>query len=537
MPKTISQRARSVEPAKEARPARKPKAYSYLRFSTADQIRGDSFRRQTELARTWCDKSGVPLVDNYRDLGVSAFRGANADKGALKAFLDRVESGVIEPGSFLIVESLDRLSRTDITFALQMFLGLINAGIVVVTLADQRVYDRERINDGNFTDIIISLTILSRANEESRIKSSRLCAAWANKRERAGVEKMTARCPSWLRMKPDKSGFELIPEKAAIVRRIFEMTAAGKGQIHIAKTFTLERVPCLTEGARRWYSSTVANILRSRAVIGEFQPSKMIGGKRSLLEGVPDYFPAAVPMDLYAAVQRLHRVRPSYRGRGQTNPIAGLTFNTMTGNRMMRVSKGQKKKFTYLLDAAAPTGGAPYKTWQFEQFLNSLLTVCEAITTAPTVPHRQNPELLVALKRLDEVEAQIPRLVEFIATGFSASVDQKMRELEKEKAVLEKQITEFRAEENAADLDLGRIDWRDTERLKENARAVIRRIDVHPVERWFKVTTFDNREVIYRDAGDEIEIMSSESPAVLAVPEKARPSAPATGLKSSKRCP
>jgi vacuolar-type H+-ATPase subunit I/STV1 len=188
----------------------------------------------------------------------------------------------------------------------------------------------------------------------------------------------------------------------------------------------------------------------------------------------------------------------------------------MTGNRMMRVSKGQKKKFTYLLDAAAPTGGAPYKTWQFEQFLNSLLTVCEAITTAPTVPYRQNPELLVALKRLDEVEAQIPRLVEFIATGFSASVDQKMRELEKEKAVLEKQIAEFRAEENAADLDLGRIDWRDTERLKENARAVIRRIDVHPVERWFKVTTFDNREVIYRDEGDEIEIVSSESPVLVA---------------------
>jgi len=124
--------------------------------------------------------------------------------------------------------------------------------------------------------------------------------------------------------------------------------------------------------------------------------------------------------------------------------------------------------------------------------------------------------MLAALKRLDEVEAQIPRLVDFIASGFSASVDQKMRELEKEKAALEKRIAEFRAEENAAELDLGQIDWRDTERLKENARAVIRRIDVHPVERSFKVTTFDNREVIYRDEGDQIEIVSSESPALVA---------------------
>jgi DNA invertase Pin-like site-specific DNA recombinase len=60
------------------------------------------------------------LVENYRDLGVSAFRGKNADHGALKAFLDRVESGLIQPGSYLIVESLDRLSRTDITYALQL---------------------------------------------------------------------------------------------------------------------------------------------------------------------------------------------------------------------------------------------------------------------------------------------------------------------------------------------------------------------------------------------------------------------------------
>ncbi len=248
---------------------------------------------------------------------------------------------MIEPGSYLIVESLDRLSRTDIPFALQMFLGLINVGIVIVTLADQRVYDRERINDGNFTDII-SPTILSRANEESRIKSSRLWAAWANKRERAREQKFTSKCPSWLRMKPERSGFELIPGKAAVVRRIFEMIAVGKWQINIAKVFTTERVPCMTTAAQRWYSGTVRNILLSHTVIGEFQPSKVIVGKRTLLEGVPDYFPAAVPMDLYAAVQRLHRVRPSYRGRGQINPIGGLTFNVMTGNRMIASRKAKR---------------------------------------------------------------------------------------------------------------------------------------------------------------------------------------------------
>ena len=78
-------------------------------------------------------------------------------------------------------------------------------------------------------------------------------------------------------------------------------------------------------------------------------------------------------------------------------------------------------------------------------------------------------------------------------------------------------------EENAADLDVSEIDWTDTQRLKENIRAVIRRIEVHPFDRWFKVTLFDGREVIYREAGDEIEIVSSESPALVASADSAMP--------------
>ena len=54
------------------------KAYSYLRFSTPDQMRGDSFRRQAVLAREYAAKHGLQLDENltFNDLGVSAFRGA-----------------------------------------------------------------------------------------------------------------------------------------------------------------------------------------------------------------------------------------------------------------------------------------------------------------------------------------------------------------------------------------------------------------------------------------------------------------------------
>jgi DNA invertase Pin-like site-specific DNA recombinase len=495
-----------------------PKAYSYLRFSTADQIQGDSLRRQTTLARDWCAKNNIPLVENYRDLGVSAFRSKNADKGALKAFLDRVESGVIEAGSYLIVESLDRLSRTDITYALQMFLGLINAGIVVVTMADERVYDRNRINDGNFTDIIISLTILSRANEESRMKSLRVGQAWAAKRAKISEEKMTAICPAWLKLSADRKKFELIPDKAKIVRRIFQMAAQGKGCLHIARIFHRENVPRMGKGSM-WLSTGIKNVLNSRAVIGEYQTGRRVNGKRVLNDdAIPNYFPAVVPMDLYATVQRIRRVRSSYRGRGQGNPLAGLVYNVMTGRKLIRIVNNEEKGWAYLVDPASRIESTPRLSWHYGRFLATLLSACKEITNCPPPTKKENQEFEAALKRKDEIESQIPRLVEFIATGFSASVEEKLRGLEIEKADVEKQIATMQIENSAPNLDLARIDWKDTSKLKENARAVIERIDVHLKERWFTVKTFDGREVRYAEQDNSFGIISNESAGPVCLP-------------------
>src|SRR5688572_21023023 len=89
------------------------RVFSYLRFSSPEQARGDSFRRQTEEPERWCRERGLELDDTLtlHDLGRSAFRGSHAEFGALRVFLDLVESGRVERGSILLVESLDRLSR------------------------------------------------------------------------------------------------------------------------------------------------------------------------------------------------------------------------------------------------------------------------------------------------------------------------------------------------------------------------------------------------------------------------------------------
>src|SRR5271157_860203 len=160
-----------------------PKAYSYIRFSTPDQERGDSLRRQTELSKAYAERHELELDTtlSLRDLGISAFNGAHRGKGKLGEFLKLVDRGTISVGSVLLVESFDRLSREEITEALEQFLSLIRKGIRIVTLADQRSYTKETINS-DMGQLIVSITIMSRAHEESLIKSQRVRAAWDKKR-------------------------------------------------------------------------------------------------------------------------------------------------------------------------------------------------------------------------------------------------------------------------------------------------------------------------------------------------------------------
>ena len=139
-----------------------PKAYSYIRFSTPEQANGDSFRRQTELSNRYAEDHGLNLDTSLSlcDFGVSGFTGENRSKGALALFLKAVETGRVPAGSFLLVESLDRLSRDTMSERMSLFIGLINAGLTVVTLANGQSYSKSTINT-DLSKLMLSLVVRS----------------------------------------------------------------------------------------------------------------------------------------------------------------------------------------------------------------------------------------------------------------------------------------------------------------------------------------------------------------------------------------
>src|SRR5260370_31604257 len=143
--------------------------YSYMRFSSPEQAKGDSLRRQTAARDAFLQQTGLILDDKLRfvDEGISGFKGKHrSDNNALGYFLSLVHSGRIPAGSFLLVESLDRLSREDVDDALRLLLSLTGAGIKVVQLLPLEVIYQKPVDP---MKLVMGIMEMSRGNSESRM--------------------------------------------------------------------------------------------------------------------------------------------------------------------------------------------------------------------------------------------------------------------------------------------------------------------------------------------------------------------------------
>jgi DNA invertase Pin-like site-specific DNA recombinase len=429
------------------------KAYSYLRFSTPEQMLGDSYRRQTQLALDYAARHGLELDTQLtlKDLGVSAFRGKNARTGALGAFLQAIDADMVPQGSMLLVESLDRVTRQDPWDALPLFQQIINAGVTIVTLQDGKTYSREEMR-ANPMRILESLFVMIRANEESATKSRRLKAAWVGKRQRAAERVLTARAPYWLRLDATNGKFEVIEERADIVRRIFAMTLDGIGQHRITETLNAERAPVFGNG-RHWHRSYIAKLLNNPAVIGTFVPHTVEhDGTRKLRRpdtAVEGYFPAVVDHATFENVQAMMReTRSPLRGRHAMsgtirNIFGGLARCPLCEGAMTRVSKGEGNGRAYLVCANAKAGGGcRYRSVPYEQLEECFLKdAARVIATAPAGGGGELDEKIDRLEgNIQGAEDAIENIMESIERGRSSLIErQRLRELEGEQEQMERE--------------------------------------------------------------------------------------------------
>jgi DNA invertase Pin-like site-specific DNA recombinase len=342
-----------------------PTAYSYKRFSTPEQSKGDSLRRQTEAVHKFIEahpELELELSEEvFDDLGKSGFKGDHLKaEGQLRRFRRLVEDGVITAGSWLLVENFDRLSRGDALTSLPLLMEIIQQDITVCTLANGRWYSKAELSGHEgFFKLMEPLFIMSRAHEESVTKAMRVSKAWESKRERLksdSSESYTKQIPFWLTDKDSPDA-----KKVELVRHIYEAFRAGTGAAGIAAKLNTEGIPAPKGG--RWNASTIKRLLDSPAVLG---------GLKTVQGTIENVFPHVLDETLVAAVRQIRS--STVKGRKapdkEVHPFAGLLKCSACGANVTRVVKSAKKNWTYLVCSNAKVRHhCQYVAWPYKDAL------------------------------------------------------------------------------------------------------------------------------------------------------------------------
>jgi hypothetical protein len=189
------------------------------------------------------------------------------------------------------------------------------------------------------------------ANDDSRKRGGRIRDAWEGKREavRSRASKRYAgRFPSWLRRKGD--GYELIPERADLVKQIYAKAQRGVGVNSICRQLNQDRIPPFGK-AKTWKRSSVERLLSNPAVYGVLQPHEIIHGavgkpkkvRQPVGDPIPNFFPAIIPERAFLAVQAKRGLRSMVPpSRDVRSIVGGLLQCGTCGGSMTRYSKGPR---------------------------------------------------------------------------------------------------------------------------------------------------------------------------------------------------
>jgi DNA invertase Pin-like site-specific DNA recombinase len=447
-------------PLVEALTMTQPIGYSYIRFCSKKQGKGSSLYRQTqdtlagESPESWCARNGVTLDTGltFRDLGVSAYTGDNARQGELRAFLDAVKSGRIRPGSFLLVERVDRITRQGVDVGLDLIKEILRKGVSIVTLANGRVYGPEAVK-GLMKGLLELQMYLEQAQQYSEALSARVGAAWELKRHKARNGKVlaTAKMPPWLAPAGDKDDRRpvVVPEKAALVRRVYDLAVSGQGVARIVRTLTEDGTPPLTRG-QAWSRTTVYRLLTNRAVLGEYQPGR---GRANawLPDGPPveGYYPEVISPATFHKVQACMGSRKLGNAGRQSNLVnvfSGLLKDARNGKSYVaafRVEKRGGRRHHVLMSAEKAAGANSFPFPVFERAILSCLREVDPRELLPDGDHEQD-EALALSGELASLESRLADLEAELLTGDVPALARVVRALEAKKKGVASRLAEAR---------------------------------------------------------------------------------------------
>ncbi|CQI92628.1 Resolvase%2C N terminal domain [Yersinia rohdei] len=312
----------------------------YTRISKTSQQEGSGLDEQLTRINSYIDDKkylfDLNTIQYWQDVGVSAFKNKNIEDGsALGELLDKISTGVIGTGHALVVYSLDRLSRRS-NWDEYIIQQIVKSGCVIHDVSTPIVLDR---NDP-MSKIIMEL-IISRANNESKIKSERSLSGWAAKVAhsiKTGAA-LTKHTPSWLRI--DNGKYEVVEAEVKTIKYIFhDYIIVGLSAAMIAK-----KLNDSGDYVRRWRSNSVVKMLNDERLLGTLTRYR----EKTKID---NFYPAVIDIDIFLQAKNLLNINSSGQSKsrvaksgGLHNIITGFTRCGCCGSKVTTTVNGKRQRF------------------------------------------------------------------------------------------------------------------------------------------------------------------------------------------------
>jgi DNA invertase Pin-like site-specific DNA recombinase len=315
---------------------------SLRRFSSEKQSGNTSLTRQQELAQAIADRNGWTLREDWgiTQEAVSAYKKHNFP--ALLALIDDVKKGVIPPGTVVVVEKIDRLTRASLDEGREMLRLMLLADI---ELCDSEGYHYTKADLNDIVKLLTMCLRITAANEYSanisirvkkanQIRASRIAKGEVLLTNQEGFGRKDV--PAWIVC--NGKGFEL-NERAEIFGSIFADYLNNVGSGMIARNLNKNGVKSI-RGKGAWSQSIVYRILSDRRTIGEIKANG---------QTVKGYYPSLITEETFLTVQAKLQDNRGKRPVGNkstgqvTNLFGGIGYCTC--GEKIKVVNGHGGKF------------------------------------------------------------------------------------------------------------------------------------------------------------------------------------------------
>jgi DNA invertase Pin-like site-specific DNA recombinase len=422
-------------------------AISYTRYSDPSQAEGDSEGRQADMFRDFCTHHNLtPLAERFADRGLSGYKDHHRKKGRLGHLIAAARDGRFEPGTVVVVEAWDRLGRLRPDEMTRLVSDLVRTGVAIGVCRLNSVFTDDDFGSDKWYTLS---AFISLAYNESKQKAERVARAWSKRRETVAEKKLPGRIPAWLE-RVGKNEFRLIPERAAAVKRIFELAAQGYGFSRIVAALKGAGVKPFGDATPRagrsrsaysgdWSRAYVGRILSDARAMGTFQPCKVVNGQREPA-GPPleNYYPAAVTAGEFHLAQGGRLTRHRQRGPRQekyVNVFKSLLTHARDGKGMvLRNRRSGARPQLVLVNATGHGSGAKCYTFPYPVFEEAVLGRLAELDPKDVLPGTKGEASRADVLRakLRNVQADVAALQKDLKAGYSKAVADVLREREQD---------------------------------------------------------------------------------------------------------